>query len=99
MTGSSTMKIETTSSGAEGQDGPVPATPTPIAEILPPPVGQKLLTLELSLDEMACVASSIQLCVHVHAISQPSALNVANSVLRRIHNAKLKYVEEMAKND
>lgn len=77
----------------------IPPKPIPIAEVLPPSPGSPLLNVVLSLDELGCIAASIQLCVHVHAIAQPSALNVANSVLRKIHDAKMELVRRDTNQD
>ncbi len=75
-------------------DGPIPQPAPREAEVLPPAAGEPLLTLTLSLAEIGCVAASLQTCVQWGAIKQPSLLNVVNSVLRKFHDAKQRYVQE-----
>ncbi len=75
-------------------DGPVPQEPPKLAEILPPGPGEIQLHLTLTLAETGCIAASLQTCVQWRAITQPSQLNIVNSVLRKFHDAKQKYVEE-----
>jgi len=79
----------------EGQDGPVPAKPPRAAEVLPPAPGEPLLAFELTLSEVGCIAASIQTAVRSGWIREPSHLNVANSVLRKFHEAKLKLAEKL----
>ncbi len=72
----------------------IPEKPPAIAEILPPVPGEAPLTLLLSLSEIGCIVASIQTSVRSGWIRQPSDVNVANSVLRKVHEAKLQYVKE-----
>jgi hypothetical protein len=76
-------------------DGPVPAKPLAVAEIVPPAPGEATLNMTLSLSEVGCIAASIQTSVRSGWIRQPSDLNVANSVLRKFHEAKLKLAETL----
>lgn len=75
-----------------GETLPVP-TPLPV-EIIPPAPGEKLLPLALSLKEIGVVAASMQTSVHSGWIKNPSDLNTVNSVLRKIHDAKVQFVKE-----
>ena len=79
----------------QAQDGVIPPKPTALAEILPPAPGEPLLAFELTLSEVGCVAASIQTSVRSGWIREPSHLNVANSVLRKFHEAKLKLAETL----
>jgi hypothetical protein len=89
------MTQQSPPSGDQVEDGPVPAQPTPVAEIQPPAPGEPLLSFELSLSEVGCIAASIQTSVRSGWIREPSHLNVANSVLRKFHEAKLKLAETL----
>ena len=73
--------------------GPVPSQPLLLAEIQPPAPGEQLLDVPLLLSEIGMIAASLQTCVHAGWIREPSRLNLANSVLRKFHEAKLKLVE------
>ncbi len=75
-------------------DGPVPAEAPKEAEVLPPAPGEIMLPLTLTLAEIGACAASLQTCVQWKAITQPSQLNVVNSVLRKFHDAKQKYIQE-----
>jgi len=91
-------EIQTTTQQSESgdpPDGPVPASPPKIAEIVPPAPGEPLLAFELTLSEVGCIAASIQTSVRSGWIREPSHLNVANSVLRKFHEAKLKLAETL----
>ncbi len=76
-------------------DGPVPTRPTALAEVLPPAPGEAVLPFELTLSEVGCIAASIQTSVRSGWIREASHLNVANSVLRKFHEAKLKLAETL----
>jgi hypothetical protein len=76
-------------------DGPIPATAPKVAEVLPPAPGEPLLAFELTLSEVGCIAASIQTSVRSGWIREASHLNVANSVLRKFHEAKLKLAETL----
>jgi hypothetical protein len=80
--------------GTEPQDGIIPPDPPRPAEALPPAPGEIVLNLSLSLAEIGVIAASLQTCVHWKAVTQPSQLNVVNSILRKIHDAKLAWVKE-----
>ena len=54
-----------------------------------------MLPFELTLSEVGCIAASIQTSVRSGWIREPSHLNVANSVLRKFHEAKLKLAETL----
>ena len=71
------------------EDGPVPAKPAPEAVALPPAPGETTLPLTLTLSEVGAISASLQTCVHSGWVRQPSDLNVVNSVLRKLHDAKL----------
>ena len=87
---------ETVPSGGRAEpDGPVPAKPVALAEVLPPAPGEPVLTFELTLTEVGCIAASIQTAVRSGWVREPSHLNVANSVLRKFHEAKLKLAETL----
>ena len=70
-------------------DGPVPERPAQTAETLAPALGEMTLTVTLTLTEIGAIAASLQTCVHSGWVRQPSDLNVVNSVLRKLHDAKL----------
>ena len=70
-------------------DGPVPQRPVQTAEALAPAPGEMTLTVTLTLSETGAIAASLQTCVHSGWVRQPSDLNVVNSVLRKLHDAKL----------
>jgi len=89
------MTSETAASGDQAEDGPVPAKPPAVAEIMPPAAGEAVLSFELTLSEVGCIAASIQTSVRSGWIREPSHLNVANSVLRKFHEAKLKLAETL----
>ena len=76
-------------------DGTIPAKPPALAEIVPPAPGEPLLHFELTLTEVGCIAASIQTAVRSGWVREPSHLNVANSVLRKFHEAKLKLAETL----
>ena len=71
------------------EDGIVPERPAQTAEALPPAPGEATLTVTLTLSETGAIAASLQTCVHSGWVRQPSDLNVVNSVLRKLHDAKL----------
>ena len=71
------------------EDGIVPERPAQLAVALPPAPGEMTLTVTLTLTETGAVAASLQTCVHSGWVRQPSDLNVVNSVLRKLHDAKL----------
>ena len=77
------------------EDGPVPAASVPIAEALSPAPGEQTLTLTFTLNETGAIAASLQTCVHSGWVRQPSDLNTVNSVLRKIHDAKLELAEKL----
>jgi hypothetical protein len=80
----------------EGQpDGPIPAGAAKVAEIQPPAPGEPVLDMQLTLSEVGCIAASIQTAVRSGWVREPSHLNVANSVLRKFHEAKLKLAETL----
>jgi len=87
----SVPKLDETSSP---EDGVIPPRPKLLAEVQPPKPGQALLDVQLTLDEMGAISASIQTCVHSGWIRQTSALNVVNSVLRKFHDIKARYVQE-----
>jgi hypothetical protein len=92
-----TETVTTTQTSADGApDGPVPATPPQLAEIQPPAPGEAVMAFELTLSEVGCIAASIQTAVRSGWIRKPSHLNVANSVLRKFHEAKLKLAETLS---
>ncbi len=80
------MTNDTTGNAA---DGPVPPASVPVAEALAPAPGEMTLTVTLTLTETGAIAASLQTCVHSGWVRQPSDLNVVNSVLRKLHDAKL----------
>ena len=90
--------IETTKAGTPpapaAEDGVIPPKPVAVAEVLPPAPGEDLLALSLTLAECGAIGASLQTCVHSGWVRQPSALNVVNSVLRKLHDAKLQYAKE-----
>jgi hypothetical protein len=88
---------ETVPSGEKDDqpDGPIPAKPVALAEILPAAPGEPAITCELTLTEVGCIAASIQTAVRSGWVREPSHLNVANSVLRKFHEAKLKLAETL----
>jgi len=77
------------------EDGPVPAAPAELAVALPPSPGEATLTLTLTLNEVGAIAASLQTCVHSGWVRQPSDLNTVNSVLRKLHDAKLELAERL----
>jgi hypothetical protein len=77
------------------EDGPVPATPEQPAVALAPNPGEATLTLTLTLNEAGAIAASLQTCVHSGWVRQPSDLNTVNSVLRKLHDAKLELAERL----
>ena len=76
------------------QDGVIPAAPAREAEVQPAQPGEATLTLLLTLSEIGVIAASLQTSVHAGWIKQISHVNLANSVLRKFHEAKLHYVRE-----
>jgi hypothetical protein len=54
-----------------------------------------MLTLTLTLNEVGAIAASLQTCVHSGWVRQPSDLNTVNSVLRKLHDAKLELAERL----
>ena len=77
------------------EDGPVPEKPAEPAVALPPAPGEMTLTVTLTLTEIGAIAASLQTCVHSGWVRQPSDLNVVNSVLRKLHDAKLELAERL----
>ena len=77
------------------EDGIVPERPAQPAEALAPAPGEQVLTLTLTLSETGAIAASLQTCVHSGWVRQPSDLNVVNSVLRKLHDAKLELAERL----
>jgi hypothetical protein len=71
------------------QEEVIPPRAALVAEALPHAPGEQMLTLTLTLAEVGAIAASLQTCVHSGWVRQPSDLNVINSVLRKIHDAKL----------
>ena len=100
MTELSPKQMSRAAENTPNEDGPIPVQPTKLAEIQPLKPGEQILTLMLSLSEVGCIAASLQTCVHAGWIREASQLNVANSVLRKFHEAKLKLIEvESANSD
>ena len=77
------------------EDGTVPEKPAEPAQALAPSPGEAMLTLTLTLNEVGAIAASLQTCVHSGWVRQPSDLNVVNSVLRKLHDAKLELAERL----
>ena len=77
------------------EDGPVPAAPEQPAVALPSSPGEATLTLTFTLNEVGAIAASLQTCVHSGWVRQPSDLNTVNSVLRKLHDAKLELAERL----
>ncbi len=89
------MTNDTTGNAGGEADGPVPPASVPVAEALAPAPGEMTLTVTLTLTETGAIAASLQTCVHSGWVRQPSDLNVVNSVLRKLHDAKLELAERL----
>ncbi len=89
------MTNDTTGNAGGEADGPVPERPAQTAEALAPAPGEATLTVTLTLTEIGAIAASLQTCVHSGWVRQPSDLNVVNSVLRKLHDAKLELAQRL----
>lgn len=71
----------------------IPPPQPQTAEILAAAPGEPLLPLSFTLKEIGATAACIVTSVRSGWIKNPSDLNIVNSVLRKIHDAKVQYVK------